>query len=189
MFHQHHLIAFGDVFSTLPSNPTLRDAAFPSGAASHAKCSQVPAVRLLCQSAQQLIFLEASEGGGKKPFDLRELSERGEATLPLSRCPPLPTMEEGHTQQKTPRSPREKLGGASNARTLCSLSHCAPTAGRGVRQALWSLPAWKGHHSTKLALAPASQPCLYLAVWVSAKPLISLSPNFLSFCSEAGTLP
>lgn len=55
----------------------------------------------------------------------------------------------GHTQQKTPRCPMEKSGGAGdNQQAVCAQSHCVPPARGGVRQG-------RAHHSTKLALAGA----------------------------------
>lgn len=54
---------------------------------------RVPAIPFQLQSAQQLFFLKASEERGKKapPLGFRELSECGEAILPLNnRFPPLP---------------------------------------------------------------------------------------------------
>lgn len=139
----YHLTAFGSIFYH-PTQPS-------GGGTSHVNCSLDTAIPLLPKSAQKRIFQKASKEIGKKglPPDFWELGGWVRQSYHLTTGPlhipePPAHYRIGYTQQKTPRFPREKSGGAGdNQKALCSQSHCVPHVRGGVRQGLWPLPAWK----------------------------------------------
>ena len=150
---------------------------FRAGPAPMLSVLRKPATPFLPQSAQKLIFLNASEERWKKlpPLGFRKLGGCGEEILPLNRFPHFSEppahcrgKDRPSKKKKTPRFPGGKPAREeADQRALCSISSRSPASeGRG-----------KDHGACRLgkAISPQSWPCLYLALWASANPLISRS--------------
>ena len=131
-----------------------------------------PALPLLPQSAQKLIFLKASEEKGNKvpPLGFGEPGGCGEAILPLNnRFLPLLRTPNPLQGKDTPSKERpQDSPHGSQLGAGADLSREAPLSGE--RQGRDHGPFQLGN-----AASPQSWPCLYLAVWASANPFISPS--------------